>query len=97
MSIVLQVAGSVVTLFGLLLILLCVRPVVGKYAHLIDKSNRWNRLIGVVYVAMHPEVFGNIQFFKNDVGDNIKAVEEAMKGKGGMQSELIRNPPENKE
>ena len=79
MSIVLQVAGSLVTLFGLLIILLCVKPVTGKRAGMIDKSNRWNRLIGVVYVAMHPEVFGNIQFFKNDVGDNIKAVERAVK------------------
>jgi hypothetical protein len=74
---ILSLVGIFFTLYGALHFFLCIRK--GKGG--IDKSNVWNRLMGVTYVAMHPEVFGNIQFFKNDVGENIKLVEEAVIGR----------------
>lgn len=71
---VLAFAGIFFILFGLLLVLLCIRKGRGD----IDESNVWNRLIGVVYTAMHPEVFGGIEFWKNDICENIKLVKIAV-------------------
>lgn len=70
----LMVAGSFFTLYGFTLFILAIRP--GKPP--IDKSNIWNRLIAPFYVARHPEIFGGIKFFQNDIGENIKLVEQAV-------------------
>lgn len=73
-KITLMLAGTFFTLYGLVLFVLAIRP--GKPP--IDKSNVWNRLIAPFYVARHPEVFGGIEFWKNDVGDNMRLVQQAV-------------------
>lgn len=73
---ILQFCGAFFTLYGFLFFALAVikKPKKGTT----DKSNVWNRLIGPLYVAMHPETFGSIHFFKNDIGENIHLVEQAV-------------------
>jgi hypothetical protein len=76
------IAGYFFMLFGMFIFF---APIIKKREPM-DKSNVWNGLIAVVYVAFRPYIFGNIKFFQNDIGENIRLVEKAVREENERKS-----------
>lgn len=69
----LSTVGAFFTLYGLFIFFV---PMF-KMKSPMDRSNIVNAITAPIYTAMHPSVFSGLKFFRNDIGDNIRMVEQA--------------------
>ena len=74
MIIIAHICGGFFSLVGLLVFYFIFR----KPKKPSDDSNRINNMSAIWYVMSHTHVFGGIDFFKNDIGENIRLVKIAV-------------------
>lgn len=69
-----HICGAFFCLIGIVVVFYIIKPAKKPS----DESNRANNLSAIWYVLKHTHVFGGIDFFKNDIGENIRLVKMAV-------------------
>lgn len=78
---ILTIAGCFFTLFGMFIFF---APMF-KMKSPMDRSNLINAIIAPIYTALHPDTFAGMKFWRNDIGDNVRMVEDSFKEKKEQQ------------